>query len=81
MWVENDEARNLRLDGAASSPPASIEYAVKGLLVPLVGKPDNDLVVVLLIRCSSLNLCQTKMICKICLMIRPLPVKWGIETG
>lgn len=44
MWVENDEARNLRLDGAASSPPASIEYAVKGLLVPLVGKPDNDFI-------------------------------------
>ena len=40
----------MRFDGTASIPPASIEYAVKVLPVPLVGMPDNDL---FLIRCAA----------------------------
>ena len=44
VWVKNDEARNLWFDGAASSPPASMEYAAKGLIVPLVGMRDNDFI-------------------------------------
>ena len=44
VWVKNDEARNLWFDGAASSPPASMEYAASGLIVPLASMRDNDFI-------------------------------------